>query len=37
MADGKIIKTGGQKLAIELEENGYEWIDNKNKIMEGDQ
>ncbi|MCK4465921.1 MAG: Fe-S cluster assembly ATPase SufC, partial [Bacteroidales bacterium] len=24
--DGKIVKTGGKELAIELEEKGYEWI-----------
>ena len=29
MADGKIIKTGGKKLAIELERSGYDFI-NKN-------
>jgi Fe-S cluster assembly ATP-binding protein len=24
--DGKIVRTGGKELAIELEEKGYEWI-----------
>ena len=24
--DGKIVKTGGKELAIELEEKGYDWI-----------
>jgi Fe-S cluster assembly ATP-binding protein len=24
--DGKIVKTGGKNLALELEEKGYEWI-----------
>ena len=27
MADGKIIKTGDSKLALELEKNGYDWTD----------
>ena len=26
LSDGKIIKTGGKELALELEEKGYEWI-----------
>jgi len=26
MVDGKIVKTGGKDLAIELEEKGYDWI-----------
>ncbi len=26
MYDGRIVKSGGKKLAIELEEKGYEWI-----------
>lgn len=26
--DGKIVKTGGKELALELEEKGYEWIKN---------
>ena len=24
--DGKIIKTGGRELALEIEEHGYDWI-----------
>ena len=31
MSDGKIMKTGGKELAIELEESGYEWIDVKEE------
>jgi Fe-S cluster assembly ATP-binding protein len=27
--DGKIIKSGGKELAMELEERGYEWITKK--------
>ena len=26
MYDGRIVKTGGKNLALELEEKGYEWI-----------
>ena len=28
MSKGRIIKTGGCELAIELEKNGYEWTDD---------
>ena len=27
--DGQIVKTGGEELALELEEKGYEWIKNR--------
>ena len=27
--DGRIVKSGGKKLALELEEKGYEWIKNQ--------
>ena len=27
--DGKIIKSGGKDLALELEEKGYAWIEDK--------
>ena len=26
MADGKIVRTGGKELALELEERGYDWV-----------
>jgi Fe-S cluster assembly ATP-binding protein len=26
MYDGRIVKTAGKELALELEEKGYEWI-----------
>jgi Fe-S cluster assembly ATP-binding protein len=26
MADGRIIKSGGPELALELEERGYDWL-----------
>ncbi len=29
LSDGKIIKTGGKELALELEEKGYGWIDQE--------
>jgi len=29
--DGKIVKSGGKELALELEEHGYEWIKEKAK------
>ena len=28
LADGKIVKTGGKELALELEEKGYSWINS---------
>jgi Fe-S cluster assembly ATP-binding protein len=30
LADGKIIKTGGPELAIELETQGYDWLTKDN-------
>ncbi|MDF1763678.1 MAG: Fe-S cluster assembly ATPase SufC [Oleibacter sp.] len=30
LADGKIVKTGGKELALELEEKGYGWLENTN-------
>lgn len=26
LADGKIVKSGGKELALELEEKGYDWL-----------
>ena len=26
MTDGKIVRTGGKELALELEDRGYDWI-----------
>ena len=26
LVDGRIVKSGGRELALELEEKGYEWI-----------
>jgi len=31
--DGRIVKTGGKELALELEDKGYDWI---KKEVEGD-
>ncbi len=30
LSDGKIVKTGGKELALQLEEQGYEWIGEEN-------
>jgi len=27
--DGKIVKSGGKELALEVEEKGYEWVDKE--------
>jgi Fe-S cluster assembly ATP-binding protein len=29
MMDGRIVKTGGKELALELEERGYDWVANE--------
>ena len=26
LVDGKIVKSGGKELALELEEKGYDWV-----------
>jgi Fe-S cluster assembly ATP-binding protein len=26
LADGRILKSGGKELALELEERGYDWV-----------
>ncbi len=31
LSDGKIVKSGGRDLALEVEENGYDWIKNGNE------
>ena len=28
MIDGKLVKSGGAELAIQVEEKGYEWLNN---------
>jgi Fe-S cluster assembly ATP-binding protein len=32
--DGRIVKSGGKELAIELEDKGYEWIRKEAGIEE---
>ncbi|SDR91719.1 Fe-S cluster assembly ATP-binding protein [Gillisia sp. Hel1_33_143] len=32
MLDGKIVKSGGKELALELEERGYDWIKQENAV-----
>ena len=32
LMDGKIVKTGGADLALELEEKGYDWIKNEQVV-----
>jgi Fe-S cluster assembly ATP-binding protein len=32
LMDGKIVKTGGADLALELEEKGYDWIKNEQAL-----
>jgi Fe-S cluster assembly ATP-binding protein len=29
MASGRILKTGGRELALELEKTGYDWVDQE--------
>lgn len=33
MFDGKIVKSGGKELAIELENKGYDWLRNNNNCV----
>lgn len=35
MADGRILRTGGKELALELESRGYDWILEENAIEVG--
>jgi Fe-S cluster assembly ATP-binding protein len=34
LMDGKIVKSGGKELALELEERGYDWVREDNKTAE---
>ena len=29
LMDGRIVKSGGKELALELEEKGYAWVENE--------
>jgi len=35
LVDGKIVKSGGKELALELEEKGYEWVEENNYQLNG--
>jgi Fe-S cluster assembly ATP-binding protein len=32
LAGGRIVKSGGKELALELEEKGYDWIQNSRQV-----
>ncbi|HRB93033.1 MAG TPA: Fe-S cluster assembly ATPase SufC, partial [Chitinophagales bacterium] len=32
LMDGKIVKSGGKELALELEERGYDWIKQEQEV-----
>ena len=34
MSEGRILRTGGKELAIELEKSGYDWLDDKLNLLE---
>jgi Fe-S cluster assembly ATP-binding protein len=29
MKDGRLVKSGGKELALELEDRGYEWVEEE--------
>ncbi len=33
MVDGRIVKSGGKELALELEEKGYDWVREENSVV----
>ncbi len=33
--NGKIVKSGGKELALELEEKGYDWLKDQKELVEG--
>lgn len=33
LVDGRIVKSGGKELALELEERGYDWIRNESSVV----
>lgn len=35
LANGRIVKSGGKELALELEEKGYDWIESSNSATAG--
>jgi Fe-S cluster assembly ATP-binding protein len=32
LANGRIVKSGGKELALELEEKGYDWVQNVSDV-----
>jgi Fe-S cluster assembly ATP-binding protein len=32
LVDGRIVRTGGKELALELEEKGYDWITRRETV-----
>jgi Fe-S cluster assembly ATP-binding protein len=36
MAAGRILRTGGKELALELEERGYDWVDQELAALAGE-
>jgi Fe-S cluster assembly ATP-binding protein len=35
LVDGKIVKSGGKNLALELEDKGYDWVRDEEAVTEG--
>jgi Fe-S cluster assembly ATP-binding protein len=33
LSGGRIVKSGGKELALELEEKGYEWVEQKEEAL----
>jgi Fe-S cluster assembly ATP-binding protein len=34
LVNGRIVKSGGKELALELEEKGYDWVRDAEEIKE---
>jgi Fe-S cluster assembly ATP-binding protein len=34
MLNGRIVESGGPELALQLEENGYDWVREKHDVAE---
>jgi len=35
LVDGRIVRSGGKELALELEDKGYDWVKEKNSSLVG--
>jgi Fe-S cluster assembly ATP-binding protein len=35
MRAGRIVKTGGKELALDLETRGYDWVDGEQPVTAG--